>query len=195
MARSTFARIASVIFALSIPFAARAGELEEDLIAATRDNDVAQVESLLVHGARANARDAAGNTALIISAAYGYTDMAALLITSGADVDIRGRLGHTALTAAAEEGNLEIARLLLDSGADVNVRTEYGHTAHSLAGARGHGEIAHLIGEASVEETQPRVTEVVAAVFIGLLGLISIPVLGASAGAAMIHAPRMDSQS
>ena len=63
--------------------------------------------------------------------------LATALLDRGADVNQRGYAGTTALIWAAEKGNLETLNLLLDRGADIDAQTDSGRTAAmSAAGAR-----------------------------------------------------------
>ena len=183
---------ATILFALALATAGHAAELDEDLMAAVRHNDTAQVRDLLDHGARVNARDAAGNTVLIVAAAFGYADLAYLLIERGADLDLRGRIGHTALTCAAEEGHGRIARLLVERGADKTSRTEYGHTAHSLAASRGHGHIADLLKTPQEEAPQPLATKTVIAALIGPSLTASISLLSVGTVVAVARNSRLN---
>ena len=122
-----------------------AAPAEARLLEAARHNDLTQVQQLLADGADIEAADTHGNTALMISAAYGYAELARLLIDHGAEVNARGYIGNTALIDAVQEGYAEIARLLLDSGADVNARNQYGTSASSLALGWGRRDLAQSL--------------------------------------------------
>jgi hypothetical protein len=76
-----------------------------------------------------NAREpAGGNTPLMLSAMFGQTEAARLLIGKGAKVDVKNNDGSTALHIAAFFCQLETAGLLLDKGADVNAKNNAGQT-------------------------------------------------------------------
>ena len=79
--------------------------------------------------------------ALHISAMYGHTPAAALLLDRGVDVDADD---FGALSTAAYHGFLEFVRLLLDRGADVN-----GASGEPLWNAQrqGHAAVADLLME------------------------------------------------
>src|SRR5262245_51440158 len=73
------------------------------------------------------ARDAYGNTALIIAAQLGTPEAVKLLLEAGADPNATNAAGATALMRAA--ANAEMVATLLSRGAQVNVRSRLGHTA------------------------------------------------------------------
>ena len=103
------------------PGTVRAGDLREatpiaaDLVTAIRNADAQVVRKLIEDGADVNARDADGNTPLIVASFYASPQCVALLLEKGADVDAANEVGVTALVRAAT--NYEKARLLVDAGA------------------------------------------------------------------------------
>lgn len=114
------------------------------LIEAARSNDVAQVAGLL-SSVDIDASAQNDITALHVAAAFGYTELAQLLIDNGADLNVQGDRGNTPLHFAAQEGNLEIARLLVDAGADTHILSNVGATALTWASGYGHTRIAALL--------------------------------------------------
>src|SRR5207237_10242757 len=66
------------------------GILDKSLLDAIRDGDRTQVQHLLQQGANANARDEAGDTALMRAALYADVEMMRVLVESGAEVPVRG---------------------------------------------------------------------------------------------------------
>ncbi len=95
-----------------------------------------------------------GNTALMLSAGWGYTEIAKSLIEAGADVNATSspETGSiTALMQAANNGNIEIAQALIEAGADVNVRSG-NYTALNLARSRGHSKIVQILVNAGAVE-------------------------------------------
>jgi ankyrin repeat protein len=100
---------------------------------------------MLDQGADANARDARGDTALMLAAVYGGTDSMRLLLDRGADVNATNNSGATALMRAA--ANDAKVRLLLRRGADVHARSSFGNTALLLAArpANSHATVKRLL--------------------------------------------------
>lgn len=96
---------------------------------------------LTVAASQAEMRDADGNTALIVAAAYGDKDRVRALIDRGVAVEARGYIGNTALIFATQEGHDEIAQMLLAVGADPDASNDYGTTARKLAVGYGYRTI------------------------------------------------------
>lgn len=88
------------------------------------------VSLFLERGARADARNAAGATALMQAS---NKDIARLLLDKGADVNAKDAAGGTALMAAAKNGRVELTRFLLERDADPTAKDSSGLTALAMA--------------------------------------------------------------
>ena len=111
-----------------------------ELVTAIRNGDEAAICKLLENDADVSARDAEGNTPLILASFYAGPECVDLLIKKGADVNAANKAGVTALIRAAT--SYENAKLLLAAGAKVRVRTaDLGNTPLILA-ARPAGNSA-----------------------------------------------------
>src|SRR5579883_2324789 len=86
--------------------------LPVELAKAIRDGDVKAVRAQLDAGVDVNARDADGNTPLLLAAVYAGPECVELLLKKGADVNAANKLGVTPLHRAAT--NYEKAKLLID---------------------------------------------------------------------------------
>jgi WD40 repeat protein len=95
---------------------------ETALVTAAGGGVVELVHLLLEKGARVDARDKNGDTALFKTA---KPEVIRLLLENGADVNARNNNGVTPLMQSRTN---ETARLLLDRGADVNAKTNDGET-------------------------------------------------------------------
>ncbi len=106
------------------------------LINATESGATSIVKELLKHkdkGLNINqATYKRFDTALIIAAASGYSDIVHLLLENGANPNLANRDGFTALHCAISEGRDDIALMLLDAGADLNARTNTGATVLTM---------------------------------------------------------------
>jgi len=120
-------------------------DLDNQLINIVKDNKAGDVAKVLAQGARVNAKDKEGNTALIYAAENGHVAVAQLLIDKGAKVDAKGKRGETALMWATFSNRLETAKLLIEKGADVNEKDKYGKTALMFAAEHGHVAVAKLL--------------------------------------------------
>jgi ankyrin repeat protein len=96
----------------------RAQDLNEDLLAATRKGDLAQVKSLLGRGADVNAKSPYGSTPLFFACDRGHMEVIKLLLDRGADLNTEDTFYHfTPLIWAVEKERPEVVKLLLDHGA------------------------------------------------------------------------------
>ena len=87
------------------------------LHAAVRSGRPAIPSMLLRAGADVEARDEAGNTALILAASTGSENMLLALLAGGARIESTDNRGWTALTAARLKNHPQIEQILLDLGA------------------------------------------------------------------------------
>jgi ankyrin repeat protein/mono/diheme cytochrome c family protein len=146
-------------FPASSPGLARAGDQREakpiaaDLATAIRNGDEQAIRKLLDNGADVNARDAEGNTPLILASFYASPQCLELLIDKGADVNATNKAGATALIRAAT--SYEKTRLLVAAGANVRVRTALGNTSLILAARRaGNSRTIQLLLERGARATE-----------------------------------------
>jgi len=116
--------------------------------------NTARVKLLLDKGANTNLRNKKGETALMLAAYRGYTDIASLLLDKGADIEAKNADGRTALMIAStavidfKDNNrnfLNLVKLLLNKGANINVKDKKNNTALSLATRYKHKKIISLL--------------------------------------------------
>ena len=109
-----------------------------------RNGDAAGLGGLLNDGLAVDARDAKGNTLLMLASYHGRAEVVKLLLKSGATVDMRNEKGQTPLGGVAFKGYAEIATLLLDAGADP-LADQGGSTPADFATLAGKTEILALL--------------------------------------------------
>jgi ankyrin repeat protein len=114
------------------------------LHAASRSNHLNVVQSLLKHGADANAMNLWGWTPLHLTSRWGYLEIVQCLLANGADVNAKIR-HWTPLHLAVMNGHLELVRTFLSHNADVNSRTSDGSTPLHRASESGHVDMARLL--------------------------------------------------
>jgi ankyrin repeat protein len=133
-------------------FSARADDMDQDLIAAAGNGDLARIAALLKKGANVNGRDAEDRTP-VMAATYGrHASAVEALIRAGADVNQRDRMLNNPFLYAGAEGLLDIVKLAAAAGADPRLTNRYGGTALIPAAERGHVEMVDwLLANTKVE--------------------------------------------
>jgi uncharacterized protein len=104
------------------------------LLSAIARRQCAVVAALIGAGARVDAKNSGGATALMIAALVSDgLPMLNALLEAGADPRLRDHYGRTALFYAAERGEVRAAERLLAAGADPTVVNRRGRTALDTA--------------------------------------------------------------
>jgi len=91
---------------------------------ASGDGNTEIVAMLIEAGAKINAKDKMGWTALMFASVRGRTDTVSVLLAYGASPNV-GKdnfLGHTALVGAWRDGYIEIVSMLIEHGAEMDVK-------------------------------------------------------------------------
>jgi ankyrin repeat protein len=121
-----FMRLLSATFVvlLAAGLAAQSPADGDRVYQAIRQDDLTTLRELVKKDV--NGKDAQGQTALMLAAAFGSVEAVRTLIALGADARAAGNGGLTPLHLAAD--NATKTRLLLEAGADVNVASALGRT-------------------------------------------------------------------
>lgn len=116
---------------------------EFQLFDAVAAEDTSALDSHIQCGADVNARNANGESPLLVAVSDNSLIIAAYLLSKGANPNAAGSRGQTPLKIAAAAGDLRMIQLLVKNGADVN----YGSpTPLDSAASRGHFEsVKYLI--------------------------------------------------
>jgi PleD family two-component response regulator len=114
--------------------------IDLDLILAARSGHLGRVSNLVARGAKVNARDAQGNTAILEAAFFKYPEIVQFLLEKGADPRLRNNAGDSALTEALRAGNLEIVNLLLSRVTPADVMANSGSLYKALVEASSYGK-------------------------------------------------------
>jgi ankyrin repeat protein len=109
--------------------------------------DLAKVRAEIEGGTNVNARDIAGQTALMYAAETGRLHVVEYLIENGADLDATsGRGGRgTALIYASAANQIKVMECLLSGGADINATSANHETPLFWAAAMGHIPAVELL--------------------------------------------------
>jgi ankyrin repeat protein len=96
------------------------------LLSSIKNNDTAQIRSLLKSGADIFIADNDSDNVLMYAALYSTADCMRQLLQKGANPNARNKLGETAIMWCSND--LEKTKLLLEYKADLNIKTTDGNT-------------------------------------------------------------------
>ena len=105
---------------------------------------------LLTERARVRARNAVGDSALMLAALRGHLEMVRLLAAYGGELSPSG---WTPLHYCAWEGQTDVCRLLIELGANVNARSENGTTPLMMAAQQGKTDVVRLLLQSKADTT------------------------------------------
>ncbi|TKT78131.1 ankyrin repeat domain-containing protein [Aquamicrobium sp. LC103] len=152
MLRRSILTGAACLLLMAVPFVAAGKAMSETpLHKAAQSNDAALITRLLAEGAKIDARDDRGATALLVATHVDAIDAARALIEAGADVNAKDSINDSPYLYAGARGHLEILKLTLAQGADLKSTNRYGGTALIPAAERGHVETVRTLIEAGVD--------------------------------------------
>jgi ankyrin repeat protein len=131
---------------------ARPKKLNEDILFAARDGDIASVRFLLAgDSALARKSNIANNTPLRFAAESGHTAVCSLLLDYGADIEAKENdlcfLSHgwTPLHYAIWNNHGEVVSLLLKNGAKIDSKTNMGESPLHFGALKGVLEIVRIL--------------------------------------------------
>ncbi len=120
----------------------------EDIFAASRADDVAQVKLILAAQPElANAVDGFSDTLLVDAVRQQKHDMVEVLLKASANPDKPGTLQAFAIVLAVSNKDLRMVTLLLDNKADPDVKHDFDFTALMVAAEAGQEAIAEKLLE------------------------------------------------
>jgi ankyrin repeat protein len=156
ISRIAKAASAAFFFALIVcgrpSFAQQANESEREMIASAERGELAAVKKLLADGARIDARDQRGRSALLAATHRNRVEVARFLIQEGANVNAKDFIQDSPYLFAAAEGRLEILKLTLAAGADLKDTNRYRGTGLIPAAHHGHVEAVKLLLATSIDK-------------------------------------------
>jgi len=112
-----------------VPVRAQQRALDEALIGAAWNNDVALARELVESGADVNFQDGTRQSAYLIATSEGYDELLRLTLEHGADVTSTDSFNGTGLIRAAERGHADVVGQLLRTDIDVDHVNNLGWTA------------------------------------------------------------------
>ncbi len=115
---------------------------EPVLVVAARAGWEPTTELLLKAGAKVDAKNGFGDTAIMVAALNGHLVLVKKLFARGAEIN---PTGWTPLAYAATNGQTEVVRYLLEIGAKVNAQSANGTTPLMMAVRGGHAATVDLL--------------------------------------------------
>ena len=153
---SWIAKAASAAFLLFASYgpslAQQANESEREMIASAERGELVMVKKLLAGGARIDARDQRGRSALLAATQRNRVETAKFLIQEGADVNAKDFIQDSPFLYAAAEGRVEILKMTLGAGADLKSINRYRGTALIPAAHHGHVEAVKLLLATAIDK-------------------------------------------
>ena len=150
------AKAASAAFLLfashSGSLAQQANESEREMIASAERGELVAVKRLLAGGARIDARDQRGRSALLAATQRNRVEVARFLIQEGAAVNAKDFIQDSPYLYAAAEGRIEILKLTLAAGADLKDTNRYRGTGLIPAAHHGHVEVVKLLLATAIDK-------------------------------------------
>jgi ankyrin repeat protein len=116
-----------------------------DFLRSAASGDVAAFDLFQAAGIDIDAKDQAGNTALMKAAETGREQVVERILGLGADPRSLNGVGRDALLLAADKGHEEVARMLLSRGADPTLRDKEDWSALALSAYNGHAGVVSLL--------------------------------------------------
>ena len=131
-------------------------QLDQEMIAAAKANNVPLVAELIGRGGNVNTKDAIQDSAFLYAGAEGFNEVLRLTLAAGADVTSTNRYGGTALIPASEHGHVETVQILIAAGVPVNHVNNLGWTAMQEAILLNNGgprqqEVVRLLLDAGAD--------------------------------------------
>jgi ankyrin repeat protein len=122
------------------------GPREHALIESAYQGQLERVQGLLAKGARVDAADETGRTALMWAALRGHTPVVEFLHGKGGNVNSKDSDNQTALMYACQASHPQTVKFLLENGAEVNVQSgKQRWTPLMVAAMSGSLESARLL--------------------------------------------------
>jgi ankyrin repeat protein len=103
----------------------------DEFVNMARQGDISTMKLFLAAGINPNVEDNLFHreTALMVAAGKGHTEIVKLLLEMGANPDIQNDFNGTALLNAAKEGHTESLRLILEADLEIDAKDIHGATA------------------------------------------------------------------
>ena len=102
-----------------------------------REGNTSELRAFLEHAFPVDARDAQGNTLLMLAAYHGHSDTVDALISHGADVDLANDRNQSPIAGAIFKGEEQVVRALVAGGADLDSGSPSARETAAMFGRAG----------------------------------------------------------
>ena len=102
-----------------------------------REGNTSELRAFLEHAFPVDARDAQGNTLLMLAAYHGHSDTVDALIAHGADVDLPNDRNQSPIAGAIFKGEEQVVRALVAAGADLDSGSPSARETAAMFGRAG----------------------------------------------------------
>jgi ankyrin repeat protein len=116
----------------------------QNVFDAVQNNDIPGIQFLAANGSNLNARNAQGETPLIIAVANGQLRVAKILLELNANIDMKDKKGNTALIEAVNTDKLDIVKYLINRGADISITDKKHMSAADYAKIQANADMLTL---------------------------------------------------
>jgi hypothetical protein len=140
-----------IALSLLLAGAAHAQDPGAELRAAAERGNTAEVARLIAAKAPLDAKDGAGQTALLLAVAGGHISVAKALIDAGASINAQARNMDTPWLLAGARGRAEILAHMLPKGPDYALRNRFGGNPLIPACERAHVEAVEVLLTSKVD--------------------------------------------
>ncbi|MCY7301397.1 MAG: ankyrin repeat domain-containing protein [Ilumatobacteraceae bacterium] len=121
------------------------------LLSAAASGEFDRAAIALASGARVEARDPHGRSALLLAVIGDHLAVARLLVDRGANPNAADHRLETPWLTTGVTGSVEMLEILLPAGPDMTIKNRYGGVAIIPASERGHIEYVHRVATAGID--------------------------------------------
>ncbi len=121
------------------------------LLSAAASGALDRAASALAVGARVEARDAHGRSALLLAVIGDHLDVARLLVDKGANPNAVDHRLDTPWLATGVTGSVEMLEILLPAGPDMTIKNRFGGVAIIPASERGHVDYVRRVAGTGID--------------------------------------------
>jgi ankyrin repeat protein len=128
-----------------LPTKERMNRIDQELMLATRENNLAEVSRLLGAGADVNVKYHDGHTPLHWACLWGHVQVLKELLDHGADIEAPDNNGRMPLHWVCASGYVAVGNELLSRGANIEAKDHDGDTPLHIASLRGHSPVVKAL--------------------------------------------------